>query len=389
MRIAVVADSHFDQHSRFDECKRVHSWIAEDAKARGCAAWLHAGDVYERQSTPLERLAVADWVEQMRSLVGPGIIVRGNHDAPSDLSLLERLRDTPVTVVEDARIIELGGSKTPNPVWDERPIRVACMAWPRRASIAALAPASKDGVESTAQEALRNVLRGLGAQNSDLFLGHVMLRGSITSTGQPLVGHDLEVGLEDLALVDARAYLIGHVHAGQSWNIAGAPCHYPGSPRRANFGELEEKAYLIVEFDGPHLVNIERVITPCAPMVHLTGWWHGGDRGLEVTGMEHCDRIDGAEFRLRYQVAADERAAARAEAHRERDRVLSLGAANVQVEEVVVAETRARSPEITSAPTLVEKLEVLWRAKSFDPGARRETLLAQLAQVEQEQKDAA
>jgi exonuclease SbcD len=382
MRIAVIADSHFDEHSRFEECKRVHAWIAQDAKARGCTAWLHAGDVYERRSTPAERLAVADWVEQMRTLVGPGIIVRGNHDALGDLPLLERLHGTPVTVVEDARVVELAGG------------RVACMAWPRRGSIAALAPESRDSVEATAQDALRNVLRGLGAQHPDLFLGHVMLCGSITSTGQPLVGHDLEVGLADLALVGADAYLLGHVHKGQAWEIAGAPCHYPGSPRRANFGELETKAYLVVDFDRERIGNgwvahVESVETPATPMIHLTGWWHGSDRGLEVTGMEHCERIAGAEFRLRYTCAADQRSAAKVEAASECVRLLGLGAANVQVEEVVTAETRARAPEVAAAQTLADKLECLWRAKGFEPGVRREALLAQLAQVEQEQKDAA
>src|SRR6185436_749582 len=88
--LAHVADSHFYEHSRFEECIRLHNWIAEDAKARGVELTVHAGDVYERKSTPLERQAAAAWFQLMAAL-GPVVVARGNHDAIDDLPLLERL----------------------------------------------------------------------------------------------------------------------------------------------------------------------------------------------------------------------------------------------------------------------------------------------------------
>src|SRR5688572_8347612 len=130
LRIAVVADSHFDQHSRFEECVRLHDWIGEDATARGCRAWIHTGDLYERKSSPLERQAAARWLQRM-TYFGPGVIVRGNHDAVEDLPLLERLdthNDHEITVIEGARVVELAGAA------------VACMGWPQRGRLAALLP---------------------------------------------------------------------------------------------------------------------------------------------------------------------------------------------------------------------------------------------------------
>ena len=55
MQVAILADSHFDEHSRFAECVRVHDWIADDIAARDVDLVLHAGDLYYRKSSPPER----------------------------------------------------------------------------------------------------------------------------------------------------------------------------------------------------------------------------------------------------------------------------------------------------------------------------------------------
>jgi hypothetical protein len=59
------------------------------------------------------------------------------------------------------------------------------------------------------------------------------------------------------------------------------------------------------------------------------------------------------------------------------------GAVSVQVEEVVTPTTRARAPEIAAATTLREKVETLWTVQGFDPGVRRQSLLAKLGQIEE------
>lgn len=371
-RFAVIADSHFDETSRFEECVRVHEWIAEDAKARGCTAWLHAGDVFERRSTPRERAAVASWIGHMCSRVGDGVIVRGNHDAPGDLAIFARLNVLPadVHVVEDARVVEVAG------------VSVACLAWPRKASL--LAAGGTD-----ASEALRGVLRGLDLElaargQPAVLLAHAMMRGSVTSTGQPLVGHDMEIGIDDLVLLSqAKAYLLGHIHKGQDWEIVDVPAIYPGSPRRTNFGELEPKGYVVLDVEG-YDVRWERVATPATPMVHVEEEW-GADPSGHVTwlaglhGYAGPEQISGAEVRFRYRVPADRREAAAHAAREVEGYLLSKGAASVKVEEIVVATTRARTPEVAAATTLGDRLAALWRARSDLPEPKRAERLIELA----------
>lgn len=373
-RIAIIADSHFDETSRFDECIRIHDWIADDIEHRGIDLVLHSGDVFERKSTPRERLAFASWLQDVAASA-PVVIVRGNHDAVGDLRLFEAVETNhPVDVVEDARVVRVGG------------VGIACVAWPRKAQLlSTLEGAGREIGEITAADALRSVLRGLGAQMADfdgprVLLMHAMVRGSRVSTSQPLVGCDLEIGLEDLALVSADAYALGHIHMGQSWEVGGAPVIYPGSPRRTAFGEVEEKCYVVLTFDGRELVDVERVPTPATPMLLGEDEWGNGEWLCGWNGLDPVT-AEGAEIRLRYRVAADEREAARAAVEQVALVMRVRGAISVKVEEVVIAEQRTRAPEIARAVTLAEKLSALWTARGFDPGARRDALVSKASEI--------
>lgn len=382
MKVAMVGDSHWDQHKRFDECNRLHSWIADDAARRGVQLTLHGGDVFERKSTALEREHAFAWFQRMADL-GPVVCVRGNHDELGNLSLMAKL-DTvfPITVVEDAAVVEVGRAL------------VACLAWPRKSALlAATGVESHESGEALASEALRNVLRGLGDElrahdGPTMVLTHAMLRDSMTSTGQPLCGCDLEVTLADLALCPADAYFAAHIHMHQHWLIGGAPVIYPGSPRRTAFGEREAKGYVVAEWDdGGKLVSWDFIEAPATPMVAVDDEWaadpeNGGAFGW-LAGAHGLPRsCAGVELRFRYRVASDQRASARSAAEKWRAEWLAEGAITVQIEEVVRVEQRTRADAIPVKATLTEKVQAYWAAKRFEPGERREALLTKLQQIE-------
>jgi DNA repair exonuclease SbcCD nuclease subunit len=381
MRVAVVADSHFDQHKRFEECIRMHDWIADDCARRGIDLFIHTGDVYERKSTPLERLAASAWFQKMAALA-PGVVIRGNHDAIDDLPLLAKLEtDYAITVVETAAVVEIG------------PALIACVAWPRKAALlAATGTDSHEGGEAFAAESLRNVLRGLGDelaahQGPTMLAMHAMVRDSVTSTGQPLVGCDLEIGLEDLALARAGAYFLGHIHKQQAWRIGAAPCIYPGSPRRTNFGELEDKGYVVAEFsDAGALLSWDFVEVPATPMMHIEATWNAETASLSTEDDVDCR---GAEVRLRYTTPNDCRQAARGDAERRRIELLDDGAVQVQLEECVQLEQRTRADAIPANVPLTDKVQAYWAVKAFEPGDRRAALLAKLQTIEESHGTAA
>lgn len=380
-RIAHLADSHFDTSSRFEECVRLHNWIADDLERRRPNLILHGGDVFERKSNPDERNAVAALLTRLGK-IAPVVIVRGNHDAVGDLALFARLKtDHPIVVVETAGVVYAADCA------------IACLAWPRRAELLARAggDVGNEAGNQLAAEALRNVLRGMGDQMGThygprIVLAHAMVRGSVTSTGQPLVGCDMELGLEDLGLVGADFVALGHIHKGQDWEWGGAPIVYPGSPRRTAFGELEAKGYVMIEIAASGTtdkaaVRWEFVEAPATRMLLAEDEWAPG-RSWAFNGLGG-DGVAGAECRFRYTVDADQREAAKADAETQRRVLLELGAVSVKIEEVVRATTRARTPEIALAVSIEDKLRVLWRAKGIDVGIDREPrLLARLAELE-------
>lgn len=383
MRVAVIADSHFSERSRFEECVRVHDFIADEIRAREVDLVVHTGDVYDAKSTPEERRAVARWVARCAD-VAPVLIVRGNHDAVGDLPLLERLRTRHQVIVE-----ERAGTHTFDTPHGR--IVVGALAWPQTARIAhELGHVSLEASGLAAGEALRAVVRGIGARMAEcsegvvrLFATHAMVRGSMTSTGQPLVGCDLEVSLDDLALANAHAIALGHIHKPQSW-VVPDDCHtiYPGSPRRTSFGEVEAKGFVVLDFDGARLTSWQRVETPCARMLLVSATWAAG--AMRWTGANQTPdlvgSLDGAEVRLRYTVEGDRRDEARAAARELEERWLAAGAALVKVEEEVVATQRARAPEIAAAVSIEDKLRALWARQGVE-GERVERLLGRVKEV--------
>lgn len=389
-RIAIVADSHFDEASRFEECCAVHDFIAEDAARRGAELLLHSGDVYERKSTPRERMAAARFFQKASETM-PVCIVRGNHDADGDLQLLARLESR-----NHIAVIERVG------LFCEAGIVVGCMGWPSKAWIVAQGAASKAEGEDTAQTALRNVLLGLGNQMDaeaavleeqtgvrapKVLLTHAMVRGSMTSRGQPLVGCDFELGVEDLALARADFYALGHIHMNQEWHassIGAEPVLYPGSPRRCTYGETERKGYVIADFDGPKCIGWELVPTPCADMFLVDANWVDDLDGARLAFHPYPIPVTpGCDIRIRYTVTADERPVARAAAELERTRLLALGARDVKLDPQVIPTSTARAPEVARAITTTDKIRALWKLRGTTPEPAREArLIEKLSKLE-------
>lgn len=389
--IAATGDHHFDEGHQFDDCVSVHHWMADEWKARQVDLALSAGDVFERQSKPAERAAVVDWVRHVASS-SPLVIVRGNHDVIGDLPVLAKLRTRHDVIVEEAADVHSVHLD------DRRVVDVGCMAWPRKAELARIAGLDADAV---GQDALRAVLRGFSARFDELadirpaprvLLTHAMIRASMTSVGQPLIGCDHELGIEDLVLARAQFVAAGHIHLPQEWRAGDAPVAYTGSPRRTAYGEVEEKSYLLFEFQERagawELAGWERVPVPCRQMFLLEDEW-GADPESGVAGwiaglhgLPPVEQIAGALVRLRYNVPADQREAARAGLARYLDDLRRWGAAEIKVEERVKATSKARAPEVAKAQTLDEKLSAFLKARGIEiPPERSLRLAAKLGQV--------
>lgn len=375
-RLLATADNHWNEHSRFDECVKVHHWMVDLARDVKADLAVSAGDIFESLSTPTERQGVAEWLRCIGEVCA-FLISKGNHDRKLDTALMSRIRSKhPITVEEGAGVHYIGGAA------------IATIAWPERAALMALA-GTIEGTEQLVREALQAVFRKLGAEvalhdGPRLALGHLMIDGSIASTGQPLLGMPINVGLEDLQLLNAHLGIAGHIHAAQRWELSdGGVWLYPGSPFRTDYSQTEKKSVIFAEFDGQRLVKLEQIETPCSPMLHIESTWSMNSWDA-LRGLDNRD-MRGAEVRWRYQVAPDQREAAAASAREWEQRFLADGAKSVKLEPEIILETRARAPEVAAAVTLPAKLDAHWGSTGYDPGDRRQALHTKASELEQEE----
>jgi hypothetical protein len=125
------------------------------------------------------------------------------------------------------------------------------LPYPTRAGLVAAGVQSVSVVDA-AKEALDVIfltaaeeLRVAAARGEvPLAIGHVNVGGSITSSGQPNIGKEIEL---DPALIQRLGEIyvgLNHIHKAQS--IGGA--YYAGSVCRLDYGEIEEKRYLMIEY---------------------------------------------------------------------------------------------------------------------------------------------
>ncbi len=370
-KIIASGDHHFDERSRFDECIKIHRWMAELVKDELPDVFLSGGDIFERASTPLEREAVAEWLTSIAKHC-PVVIAKGNHDRHKDLALFASLKTNfPIIVEERAGVHRVGAAK------------IGVVAWPDRASIEAMIgkPLGGEALDSVAREQMSHVLRGIGDELRDhngptILLGHFMFDGSVTSVGQPLIGSELNLGTQELDLAISDMVIMGHIHKPQEWQSGESPVAYTGSPYRTAFGETEDKSVIVAEFDG-YRFNWRREKTPARQMILIDARWEGEDGFCFRQYVP--DDVRGAEIRFRYQVPADQREAAKAGVA---DFVQRLQGADVKVEAQTIPEQRARVPEISTATSVADKLARLWQHKGFEPGQRRDKLISKVEQLE-------
>ncbi len=172
--------------------------------------------------------------------------------------------------------------------------------------------------------------------------GHGTVRGAVTSTGQQMVGREIEYGTADLALADADLVLLAHIHKAQSWgNI-----FYCGSIAKLNVGESEDKGFWFHEFTENGFES-RFVILPTRDII-----------SVEFEGVPDIDALPlvtpGAIVRVRYKISEEAVHTVNEDAIRQF--LYSQGASEVRIEKTVVITQATRAQGISQESSLEDKL---------------------------------
>ena len=207
-------------------------------------------------------------------------------------------------------------------------------------------------------QGIREMLLGMGAIRKQypeipcLFVGHIEVRDTPTCTGHIIQG-GIKIGKDDLALVGADYYALGHIHLGQQ--IGDMPAYYCGSMFPVNWGELDQKGFNIVEFDD-YVLEVG-----CEPVVQRIPFPHPPRKKIVLDWPFDFDKEDlgfaGYDTWLQIRAPKEARHTIDLKFIESEMKDYQAGPGS-KVEIVTIPTETVRAGQISEAVSLVDKLKV-------------------------------
>ena len=379
MKVAHLADLHFSNNDeKREEVVRCSDAILGVMQADPPEAIILAGDTVDehdgriRLDSEAARVAIS-FVERAAD-IAPVVIIRGtkSHDRDAPYIFTHLRCRYPIHVASEIEQVALVAQPSgyefhelTDAMHAGLDVRAAFTLVPsvdKAYLMARLGGSIAEGNMQT-RELLHDLFVGLGLVNEmisgipRIMAFHGMVTGAQFSTGQTAIGEDLEVGVNDLQQAKCDYVALGHVHKKQYLQYFPGNICYSGSPGRLNFGETEEKGFLMVEFDGQPVSEIKFHLTPARRFaLHAVEWGEGGIDAVLAEADKCAASCQGADVRFRYTVPEEEK-------HKlDRDRLaqmfLDAGARKVKIEATVIPKQRTRAAGISRVSTLSEKIRI-------------------------------
>lgn len=373
MKFFHFGDVHLHNGSLFEEIKKCCLYVLDKVKEEKPNLITIPGDIFDllrdneglRIGSPATLFAI-DFVIDLAD-IAPVLIDSGTstHDPKDSVTLLSRFQGkNPVhTAATLQQVMLIGNEFVPLNTCTEEAFSQLLAETSPRAVISCLPSVTKAGIlaqsgltitegNRTTEELLRDVFQMWGIMNKQareygiptIFTGHCTVKGSVTSTGQKMIGKDLEIGVADLKLARCDIYCLDHIHKAQQIN---ASIFYSGSITRLDHGETEEKGFYIHEFPGDGPVVSRFVTTPARVMKTLST--DGIPDESILDGIAHDDIV-----RIKYSIREDQLSAVDEQALRKA--ALEKGASDVQFDKEVISIQRTRAEGISRLNSIEEKL---------------------------------
>ncbi|MGU7775692.1 metallophosphoesterase family protein [Burkholderia sp. MR1-5-21] len=178
-------------------------------------------------------------------------------------------------------------------------------------------------------------------------ISHGTVTGCMTEHGVVMAGFDHEFSLNALFDAECSAFMLGHIHKHQLWELAGRRVAYPGSIGRFHYGEEGDKGYLLwsVDYDG---AVPELVATPSREMVYVEFEGPPDVARLAALAADSAGKF----VRVRWQIDEEHKQLV----DRKAIEAMFSGAAGLKLEPRVLPVTRSRAEGISREVTVEAKI---------------------------------
>jgi exonuclease SbcC len=260
LRFLHTTDIHFDGPNQEAALASLET-LAETAERERPRVVFIAGDLFNRgvQNSGASGFPALLEVIQRILDVCPIAAVTGTptHDLPGCYEALTRLR---------------GGSPERNDFFLVQPgkaygvpglLILGCPEPSKEWFLAGTNGISADESNEKVKAGMRAILLGLGALRAEhpelpcVFIYHGAIAGATMQNGQVAEG-GIAIGRDDLALVGADYYALGHIHLEQQ--LSGMPAYYPGPAYPVNWGEKGQVGFNLVEIPDEWPPDSQRAI---------------------------------------------------------------------------------------------------------------------------------
>lgn len=288
-------------------------------------AVIVAGDVFDKKQSYSRNSAVPialNFFHKLSRLVDFIFITAGNqsHDETGSIELLHQIESNvysyeyPVVLHVDSKygvcdLLRTDYNK--KSLQENLDYIVSLVPYPTKASL--LIEDSIDNNNANFIEKFEHIFEHIGNvtlnYNCPKLLGfHGNVVGSRLSTGQTLVSQDIMVAPSTLERALHDYYALGHIHLLQEIT---PNMFYSGSIYNKNWGETEQKSFMVIEYEGigtQHTkVDIRPILLESArPMITLDAVFENGDLMTEAGILFFYD-VQNEEYRIRVKVLENER----------------------------------------------------------------------------------
>ncbi len=380
-RLAHTGDRHLKATRRLSDTERIMTAFVEQIRDADVDLVFDGGDFFDAKSNAEERNLLAWHLDEIGERC-PIFGCTGNHDAPGDLAIFPKLRVNNWMDIHDRPNFDRVTLKS---FGDTTFALHACPWFDKAHLLRNVDPDTTlaEGID-LATHAARKLMTAfrLSAESyrakgiTPLLVAHLMAAGSVTSTGQTLIGQTVEISPAELHGLGFEYVALDHIHKRQVWYDGKVA--FSGSPERMNLGEPEAKGWNLVTFEDGKFVRNEFVELPARKIELIEVDWTDGEAGRVEASMY---ALPDALVRFRYRIKPED-------LHRVDETHIAAalriaGAHDVKIEAVLVHQDRVRCEEIALATTTWEKLVAFWAAKGIEINdATAERLQAKLAEAE-------